>query len=76
MIKMVDPRTIKGLLLLELDPEEIDNYHAIEDWFLSGTVEWNGTQTDVRIRLDTILNEFDGHDVEISIKSLKGPDTP
>jgi len=75
MIEMVEQKTVTGLLLLEVDPEE-DELRAIDEWFLTGSTNWNDVKTDVRIRLDTILNDFDGHEVEITIKSLKGPDEP
>ena len=71
MSKMVEDRTVKGLLCLESDED-----HDYETWILYGNVEWNGVQVKVKAYLEDMLSEFESHEVEITIKSLKAPEGP
>ena len=71
MVKMVEDKTVKGLLCLESDET-----HGYETWILYGKVEWNGVQVDVKAYLEDMLTDFESHEVEITIKSLKAPEGP
>jgi len=70
---MGEDRTVKGLLCLETnESDEPDS----EEWALWVEVEWNGVKAKVRVWLDAILTDFESHEVEITIKSLKAPEGP
>lgn len=71
---MENERKVKGLLVLELDPD--DEEPQTEEWLLWGKTTFNEETVDVHIHLDNILNQFEGHEVLITIQSLKGPDQP
>ena len=68
MIKMVEPRTVKGDLYCDND-----NGEEYDRWKLYGKVEWNGEESQVFSYLEDTLSKFEGQTVEITIKVIEGP---
>ena len=72
MIKMVETKTIRGWLYLQADPEE-EIVYQIEDWMIFTNPEDEYTDG---TPLDQILNNFESHEIEITIKILNKPRSP
>ncbi len=64
MIKMVETRTITGILGRDENWE-----HA--KWTLEGQTTWNGVEAEVKIFLEDILGQYDGEEIVLTIAPAK-----
>lgn len=70
MSKTEEVKTFKGWLFLQADPEE---EIQIEEWMVFENKE---DEYEKGARLDRILNDFESHEIEVTIKVLNKPRSP